>query len=74
MTGGELWQELAADCTPELVAAGHGIRQTVETMLAHGPLSRRLIRALGAKPDRERFEEVYRELGQCLAQGRLFLA
>ncbi len=74
MTAGELWQELAADCTPELVAAGHGIRQTVETMLAQGPLSRRLIRALGTKPDRERFEEVYRELGQCLAQGRLFLA
>ena len=74
MTAGELWRELAAECFPELAAAGHGIQQTVESMLAQGPLSRRIIRALGARPDRERFREVYRELGKCLAQGRLFLA
>ena len=74
MTAGELWQDLAAECIPELAAAGHTIQQTVESILAQGPLSRRIIRALGAKPDRERFREVYRELGKCLAQGRLFLA
>ncbi|MHB8150266.1 MAG: carboxylate-amine ligase [Desulfobulbia bacterium] len=74
MTAGELWQDLAAECTPELAAAGYTIQQTVETILAQGPLSRRIIKALGAKPDRERFREVYRELGQCLAQGRLFIA
>lgn len=74
MTAGELWRELAGECTPELAAAGHGIQDTVESILARGPLSRRIIRALGAKPDRERFREVYRELGKCLAQGRLFLA
>ena len=74
MTAGELWQDLAAECTPELSAAGHTIQQSVESMLARGPLSRRIIRALGVKPDRERFWEVYRELGKCLAQGRLFLA
>ncbi len=71
---GELWQELAADCTPELVEAGHGIQQSVETILAQGPLARRIIRALGVKPDRERFRVLYRELGQCLTQGRLFLS
>jgi len=73
MTAGELWQELAADCGSELARAGQGIKQSVETMLAQGPLARRIIRALGAKPDRERFREVYRELGKCLVQGRLFL-
>ncbi|MCX5864872.1 MAG: glutamate-cysteine ligase family protein [Deltaproteobacteria bacterium] len=73
MTAGELWQELAADCGPELAEAGHGIQQTVSAILAQGPLSRRIIRALGDKPGRERFREVYRELGRCLAQGRLFL-
>ena len=74
MTAGELWQELAADCDPELAEAGHAIQQTVSAILAQGPLSRRIIRALGVKPDRERFREVYRELGRCLGQGRLFLA
>ncbi|MFA6899756.1 MAG: glutamate-cysteine ligase family protein [Desulfurivibrionaceae bacterium] len=73
MTAGELWQELATDCGLELAEAGHGIQQTVSAILAHGSLSRRIIRALGVKPDRERFREVYRELGKCLAQGRLFL-
>ena len=73
MTAGDLWQELAAGCGPELAEAGHDIQQTVATMLAQGPLSRRIIRALGVKHDRERFREVYRELGKCLAQGRLFL-
>lgn len=73
MTAGELWQELATDCAPVLAEAGYGIQQSVETMLAHGPLSRRIIRALGANPNRERLREVYRELGFCLAQGRLFL-
>ena len=73
MRAGELWRELAADCTAELAGAGHAIQQSVESMLARGPLSRRIIRALGANPDRKRFREVYRELGKCLAQGRLFL-
>ncbi|MFA7346250.1 MAG: glutamate-cysteine ligase family protein [Desulfurivibrionaceae bacterium] len=74
MTAGELWQGLAADCSQELARAGHGIQQSVETILAQGPLSRRIIRALGDKPDRERFREVYRELGKCLVQGRLFFS
>jgi gamma-glutamyl:cysteine ligase YbdK (ATP-grasp superfamily) len=73
MTAGELWQELAADCAQELAGAGHVIQHCVESLLAQGPLSRRIIRALGEKPERERFREVYRELGRCLAQDRLFL-
>ncbi len=73
MTAGELWRELAADCASELAGVGPGIQRSMETILAQGPLSRRILRALGAKPDRERFRKVYRELGKCLAQGRLFL-
>ena len=72
MTAGELWRELASDCAQELAEAGHAVQHCVESMLAQGPLSRRIIRALGKSPDRERFLEVYRELGRCLVQGRLF--
>ena len=73
MRAGELWQGLVADCGPQLAEAGNDTQQTVESMLAQGPLARRIMRALGDKPSRERFLEVYRELAQCLAQGRLFL-
>ncbi|MCX5874817.1 MAG: glutamate-cysteine ligase family protein [Deltaproteobacteria bacterium] len=73
MTAGGLWQELAADCVSELAEAGHAIQQTVNAILAEGPLTRRIIRALGDKPGRERFRGVYRELGRCLAQGKLFV-
>lgn len=73
MTAGELWRELASDCNRELAEAGHAIQQCVESMLAQGPLSRRIIRALGENPEKQRFREVYRELGKCLVQGRLFL-
>jgi len=73
MSAGKLWQELASDCAPELAEAGHGIQESLEIILTQGPLSRRIIRALGENPERQRFREVYRELGKCLVQGRLFL-
>ncbi|MBU4034432.1 MAG: glutamate--cysteine ligase, partial [Proteobacteria bacterium] len=74
MTSKELWRELASDCAQELAGAGHAIQESVETILAQGPLSRRIIRALGENPERARLREVYRELGKCLVQGRLFEA
>lgn len=43
-------------------------------MLEHGPLARRILRALGAGFTSARLREVYRELCDCLAAGRLFVA
>jgi gamma-glutamyl:cysteine ligase YbdK (ATP-grasp superfamily) len=37
---------------------------------AEGCLSRRIVRALGARPSREDFDRVYRALCDCLRQGR----
>ncbi|MBA3002964.1 MAG: glutamate--cysteine ligase [Desulfurivibrio sp.] len=74
MTSKELWRELDSDCAQELAGAGHAIQESVEAILAQGPLSRRIIRALGENPERARLREVYRELGKCLVQGRLFEA
>jgi hypothetical protein len=42
-------------------------------MLRHGPLARRILGALGADASRSHLETVYRELCDCLAQGRMFL-
>jgi hypothetical protein len=65
---GELWQHLAQ----ELFTAGT-VPAELSTIFTHGPLSRRLLRALGPEPERPRQAEVYRELCDCLAEGRMFL-
>ncbi len=49
-------------------------RPTLDAILDRGPLSRRIARALGGvvEPPRERLREAYRELSDCLVEGRLF--
>lgn len=44
----------------------------MEVLLGQGPLARRIVRALDGQPDR--IDAVYRELGDCLREGRLFVA
>ncbi len=65
---GELWQHLAQ----ELFSGNREVPAPLQTIFAHGPLSRRLLRALGAEPQRAHRTEVYRELCDCLAEGRMF--
>ena len=45
----------------------------LENILEHGPLSRRITRALGYDRPPHRLVEVYRELCDCLTAGRMFL-
>lgn len=69
---GELWQHLFAACTDDALLNTE-IRTTLDTLLARGPLARRILRALGKSFDRSRLTAVYRDLCDCLAEGRLFL-
>lgn len=48
-------------------------REPLNILREEGPLARRLLRAVGPTADRARLHAVYRELCDCLAQGRLFL-
>jgi len=64
-----LWEHLVETTQP---AANH-VQPVLEQMLQHGCLARRLLRAAGARPSRERLREVYAELCSCLADNRLFL-
>lgn len=48
-------------------------REPLDILREEGPLARRILRATGPAADRGRLEAVYRELCDCLAQGRLFL-
>jgi gamma-glutamyl:cysteine ligase YbdK (ATP-grasp superfamily) len=70
---GELWSHLVAilaEEQPEVITAH---LPALRTILGQGPLARRICRALGKAPTRSRLGEVYSELSDCLAAGRLFL-
>lgn len=69
---GELWPRLrtAAHEFGSLDEATWGT--TLDALLRNGPLARRLLRATGEGPSRERLREVFAELGDCLVEDRLF--
>jgi gamma-glutamyl:cysteine ligase YbdK (ATP-grasp superfamily) len=47
--------------------------ETLRVMLEHGPLARRILRALGKDPSSTRLQQVYRELCDCLEMGRMYV-
>lgn len=71
-SAGELWRHLVAALLPES-ESNRPTGAILTTLLTEGTLSRRLIRALGPQPKREKIREVYRQLCDCLQQGRLFI-
>ena len=66
----ELWQHLAA----MTLADDAPFRPWLDRLLADGPLARRILRALDGDLRRARLREVYAELCDCLARGRMFEA
>ncbi len=64
MQAHELWKHLLTQ------ASNAPANPALNTILREGPLSRRIEKALGG--DLDRLEDVYRELCNCLADGRLF--
>jgi carboxylate-amine ligase len=72
-SAGDLWRTLVerhAGSDPAL--AEH--LPTLEVLLGEGCVARRLLRRLGGEPTREALAAVYRELGDCLREGRLLRA
>jgi glutamate---cysteine ligase / carboxylate-amine ligase len=69
MTAGAAWRELCEASRGEFDEAAHA---ALSRILAEGPLARRMLRAIGASPDRETLVAGYRELAGCLADNRLF--
>ncbi|GIW71777.1 MAG: glutamate--cysteine ligase [Planctomycetota bacterium] len=71
---GELWQHLAELVLPPGRPGSEPWRPALETILTRGPLARRILAALGeGEPSRERLRAVYRQLAECLEQGRMFV-
>jgi gamma-glutamyl:cysteine ligase YbdK (ATP-grasp superfamily) len=67
----ELWAHLIARMPQQSGAAFW--HAPLQAILRHGTLSRRIRRALGDDDSRAHLQAVYRELCDCLQQGRLFL-
>ncbi|MEJ2521732.1 MAG: glutamate-cysteine ligase family protein [Gammaproteobacteria bacterium] len=68
-SAGQAWRNICENCRDDFddrqkAALGH--------ILSAGPLARRVLRSLGARPSREVIVSVYRDLGGCLADNRLF--
>jgi glutamate---cysteine ligase / carboxylate-amine ligase len=72
-TAGDLWRYLL-DATGVHGGTRDGSwRESLGTITRHGPLARRIARAVGPQPDRERMRAVYRQLCACLQHDQLFV-
>lgn len=67
---GELWRHLIE--MTSLDRSAHW-REPLRVMLEHGPLARRILRAVGPGGSKARLQAVYRALCDCLEAGRLFV-
>ncbi len=63
---GDVWTSLAAAC-------GLGRDPALEVIVDDGTLSTRILRRCGSNTSRERIEDVYRELCDCLDRNRMFI-
>ena len=72
LTAGGLWKHLFDTLYNEEAVAADEVLQALKAIIEKGTLSSRIKKALSIKPDKSEIKEVYRQLGQCLAEGRLF--
>lgn len=71
-SAGELWQHLVQQMPEDGADSAQRWRAPLQTILRHGPLARRILRAVGSECSRMRLEAVYRQLCDCLQEGRMF--
>jgi glutamate---cysteine ligase / carboxylate-amine ligase len=74
LTAGALWRELARELLPAGSPERNAFGSALETILAQGPLARRILRALDGDASRPKLREVYGRLADCLLAGELFVA
>jgi hypothetical protein len=72
LLAGEVWAACFERLVRDDLAPESPLRAALSTILVRGPLARRILRATGPNPDMDRIHAVYRELGDCLLQGRLY--
>jgi carboxylate-amine ligase len=72
VSAADLWRHLADAVGPNARSKHPHVRPAVQALLKNGPLARRILSAVGPNPSRERIAAVYRQLCECLADGRMF--
>jgi len=70
----ELWRWLIERMLHDNLEYAAPWKEPLQAILTHGPLARRIIRAIDSDFSRPRLETVYRELCDCLRDGRMFMA
>jgi hypothetical protein len=68
-SAGDVWAHLLATTADGAEAARAWWSPAVETILARGPLARRILAPVGGDFRREHLRSVYGELARCLASG-----
>jgi gamma-glutamyl:cysteine ligase YbdK (ATP-grasp superfamily) len=72
-TAGELWAHLTETLMTGRYGDGGTVPGALKVILTQGTLARRILRRLRKKPSLDVFRGVYRELCDCLSEGRMFL-
>ena len=68
VTAGELWRHLVDAVLPKDVPA----RKPLDVILAQGTLARRILKVTNGNLSQDRVAAVYKDLCDCLAEGRMF--
>ncbi|HYD63693.1 MAG TPA: glutamate-cysteine ligase family protein [Noviherbaspirillum sp.] len=71
-TAGELWNALVDRMMADDPQQAQHWGEPLQTILERGPLARRILRAVGNGVSPARLQAVYRELCDCLHDGRVF--
>lgn len=68
----KIWKHLRKEVLLDDPSFKSEIAGALDVILEKGPLSRRILKATGRKPDRRRLRTVYERLCDCLMKGEMF--
>lgn len=69
----EVWRALADATLPDAGAIDPALEAPLETILTAGPLARRMLSAVGERPDRGALQTLQARLADCLRAGAAFV-